>query len=99
MLEVDYIPVIVFEKSDLINASGHVYSHEIRQLFLTQNTGSRQIKNRETESEKLKLGCMFDKVKNIHECEMFCFYHLRRHYGNMRRKMRTAIVSNLLKFH
>ena len=63
--------MIVFEKSDLINASRCVHSHEIRQLFLTQNTGSRQIKNRETASEKLKLGCMFDKGKDIHECENF----------------------------
>ena len=67
MLEVVCIPVIVFEKSDLVNAFRHVYSNEIRQLFLTQNTGSREIKNRETTSETLKFGCMFDKGKNIHD--------------------------------
>ena len=40
MLEDVCIPVIVFEMSDVINASRRVYLHEIRQLFLTQNTGS-----------------------------------------------------------
>ena len=59
MLEVVCIPVIVFEKSGLINVSIRVYSHEIRQLFLTQN------KRRETASEKLKFGCIFDKGKTF----------------------------------
>ena len=58
--------MIMFEKSDLANASRHVYSHEIRQLFLTQNQGSSAIKNRETPSKKLTFGCKFDKGKNIH---------------------------------
>ena len=80
MLEDVCIPVIVFEESDLLNAFRRVHSHEIRQLSLTQNTGSRQIKNRETASEKLKLGCMFNEGKSIHECEKFCFYRLMRHY-------------------
>ena len=80
MLEVGCIPVILFEKSGLIHESRRAYSHEIRQLLLTQNTGSRQIKNRETTSEKLKFGGMFDKGKNIHKGEKFCFYRLRRHY-------------------
>ena len=57
--------MIVFEKSGLINVSRRVYSHEIRQLFLTQNRGSRQTKNRETASEKLKFGCIFDKGKTF----------------------------------
>ena len=47
----------MFEKAGLINTSRRVYSHEMRQLFLTQNTASRQIKNRKTASEKLKIGC------------------------------------------
>ena len=48
---------IMFEKAGLINAFRCVYSHEMRQLFLAQNTGSRQIKNRKTASEKLTIGC------------------------------------------
>ena len=51
--------MIVFEKSGLINVSIRVYSHKIRQLFLTQN------KRRETASEKLKFGCIFDKGKTF----------------------------------
>ena len=56
---------VVCEKSGLINVSRRVYSHEIRQLFLTQNRGSRQTKNRETASEKRKFGCIFGKGKTF----------------------------------
>ena len=64
MLGVICIPVMMFEKSELINVSRSAYSHEIRQLFLTQNTGRRQLKNEKRTSEKRKFGRMFDKEKH-----------------------------------
>ena len=63
--EVVCVPIILFKKPDLINAPKRVYSRQIGQLSLTQNTESRQVKKRERTSEKLKFGCMFDKVKTF----------------------------------
>ena len=73
MLEIDCDCVIVFEKSDLINVPRRVYTHEMRQLFLTQNTGSRQVQNRETTNEKRKFACMFDKGKTFTYVKSFVF--------------------------
>ena len=73
MVEVVCIPVIVFEKSDLINASRRVYTHGIRQLFSSQNTGCLQVKSGEIASEKRKFDCMFDKGKTFTNVKIFVF--------------------------
>ena len=62
--------MIVFEKSDLINASRRVYTHGIRQLFSSQNTGCLQVKSGETAREKRKFDCMFDKDAIIKTCAL-----------------------------
>ena len=64
-LEVACVSIILFKKPDLINAPKRVYSRQIGQFFSTQNTESRQVKKRERTSEKLKFGCMFDKIKTF----------------------------------
>lgn len=61
-----------------MHLDGRVYSHEIRQLFLTKNTGANT--ERITTSEKLKFDCKLEKGKKLHECEKLCFYNLRCHY-------------------
>ena len=73
MFEVFFIAVIVFEKADLINALECVYSHERRQLFLTQNTVSEQVKNKKTTNEKLKCDCMSDKGKTLTNVKSLLF--------------------------
>ena len=64
---------MMFEKSDLINRTRCVYSREIRLLFLTQNTGTGQVKNKGTNREKLKFGCIFNKGKAFTKVKNFVF--------------------------
>ena len=49
----------------------------MRALFLTQNTGSQQVKNRETISEKLKFGCMFKRGKTSMITRTVLFFQLK----------------------
>ena len=59
MLKVVCTPVIVFEKSDLINASKLVCSHEmIRRSFITKTQGT----------DKLKTGTQQVKNLNLAAC-------------------------------
>ena len=83
MLDVVCVSVILFEKSDLINASRRVYSYEIK-----QNTRSRQAKNRETTSENLNLAACLIKKKHSRMLKVFFL---------MRRKMRIELCQTSLK--
>ena len=65
--------MIVFQKVDSMNVPRRVYSHEIRQLFLTQNKGSLQVRHRKTASERLKFGRILDKGKTFTNVKSFAF--------------------------
>ena len=74
MLKVVCTPVIVFEKSDLINASKPVCSHEmIRRSFITKTQGTDKLKDRNTASQKLKFSCMFNISKTFTNVKIFVF--------------------------
>ena len=81
MLEVVYIPVIVFGKSDLINGLTHVYLHEIRQFnyFKHKTQGTDKLKTGRQQVKNLNLAAYL-KRKNIQKCEKFCISCLRYHY-------------------